>query len=91
MWGFFGTPVSRGWGEHCASHFEKHVPLVLTAYCLVFLKACPKRNHMTQFCFHGYRLSILRWLKIIFLQNPETKDTVQRAIVLVFDKSATPK
>ena len=36
-------------------------------------------------------LGVLRWLKCIFLQKPDTKDTVQMAIVLVFNESANTK
>ena len=33
--------------------FENNVSLVLTAYYSVFLKACPKLDHMPHFGFHG--------------------------------------
>ena len=33
--------------------FENDVPLVLTAYYYVFLKACPKLDHMAHFGLHG--------------------------------------
>ena len=36
-------------------------------------------------------LSVLWWLKGIFLQKLQTKDTVQMAIVLVFNESAHTK
>ena len=36
-------------------------------------------------------LSVLRWLKYIFLQKPQTKDAVQMAIVLVFNESVNTK
>ena len=71
--------------------FENHVPLVLTPYGLVFLKACQKLHHMTHSRFHGNRFKCLRWLKGIFLQKPKTKDTVQMAIVLVFNESSNTK
>ena len=51
-------------GGHIVPPFENHVPLVLTAYCKVFLKACPMLDHMTHFGFHGnYVKCVLRWLK----------------------------
>ena len=31
----------------------------------------------------------LRWLKILFVQKPLTKDTAQMALFLVFNESAT--
>ena len=46
----FFAPVARG---HIVPSFENHVPLVLTAYYKVFLKACQKLHHMTHFGFHG--------------------------------------
>ena len=49
---------------------ENHVPLVLTAYCFVFLKDCPKLDQMTHFRFYRNRL---RWLKGGFLQNFKPK------------------
>ena len=36
-------------------------------------------------------LSVLRLLKVIFLQKPQTEDTAQMAIVLVFNESANTK
>ena len=69
---FFGARVARE--GHIVPPFENHVPLVLTPYCLVFLKACPKLNHMTHFGFHGNHLSVLMWLKGIF----STKTSNQR-------------
>ena len=48
-------------------------------------------DHMTHFVVHGNHLSVLRWLKNIFLQKPQTKDTVQMAIVLVFNESENTK
>ena len=36
-------------------------------------------------------LSVLRWLKLFFLQKPQTKDTVQMALVLVFNESSNTK
>ena len=54
------------WGESIGTPFENHVPLLLILSCLVFLKACPKLDHMTHFSFHGNRFSVLRWLKVIF-------------------------
>ena len=44
---------SCGQGGHIVPPLENHVPLVLTAYCKVSLKACPKLDHMTHFGFHG--------------------------------------
>ena len=46
----FFAPVA--WG-HIVPPFENHVPLVITAYYLVLLKAGPKLDHMTRFSFHG--------------------------------------
>ena len=36
-------------------------------------------------------LSVLRWLKDFSLQKPDTKNTVQKAKVLVFNESAKTK
>ena len=47
--------------------FENDVPLVLTAYYYVFLKACPKLDRMTHFGSHGnWFRCFLRWLKTLF-------------------------
>ena len=54
--------------------FENHVPLVLTACYLVFLKACPKRDHMIHFGSIATVLGVLRWLKTLF----STKTSNQR-------------
>ena len=59
--------------------FENHVPLVLTAYCKVFLKACPKIDHRTDFGFHGNRLGVLKVTQKSFLQKPPTENTAQMA------------
>ena len=71
--------------------FENHVPLAQTAHCLVFMKACQKLDHIIHFGFHGNRfkciISVLRWLKCIFLQKHQTKGTVQVTVVLVFNES----
>ena len=52
------------------------------------MKACPKLDHMTHLGSMTIVLDVLRWLKVFFLQKPLTKDTAQRALILVFDKSA---
>ena len=36
-------------------------------------------------------LSVLRWLKSLFIQKPQTKDTVQMALFLVFNENASAK
>ena len=51
---FFCSSCGQGGGALCAP-FDNHVPLLLTPYCLVFLIACPKLDHMAHFCFHGNR------------------------------------
>ena len=45
---------------------ENHVPLLLTPYCLVFLEAFLKLDHMTHFVSMATVSSILRGLKDIF-------------------------
>ena len=74
-----------------SASFEISVPIGLTLYYLIFLKAYPKFDHMTHFGFHGNRLSVLRWLKSLFLQKPLTKDTAQMALFLVYNESANTK
>ena len=73
--------------------FENHVPLVLTAYCSVFLKACPKLDHMymTHFCFHGNHFRCFKVPQSLFSTKPLTKDTAKMALFLVFHESATAK
>ena len=39
--------------------FENHVPVALTPYSKVLLKACPELDHMTHFGFQDNRLSVL--------------------------------
>ena len=46
---------------------------------------------MTHFGFHGNNFTILRWLKTIFLQKPDSKETAQLALILVFNENATAK
>ena len=87
--GFFGAPVARE--GVILPPFENRVPLVLTPYCLLFWKACPKLDHMTHFGFYGNHFKCLRLLKGIFLQKPQTKGPVQMVIVLVFNESANTK
>ena len=63
------------WARAAMPPFENHVPLVLTAYCWVFLKACPKLDHMTHFGFHGNHVRcVSRWLKYLI----STKTSNQR-------------
>ena len=71
--------------------FENHVPLLLTPYGLVFLKACPKLAQMTHFRFHGNRLTCFKVAQSSFSTKPQTKDIAQMAIVLVFHESANTK
>ena len=71
---------------------ENHFALVLIAYCLVFLKACPKLDHMTHFGFHDNRvMCVFKVAQIFFLQKPLTKDTAQMALFLVFNESTNAK
>ena len=56
-----------------------------------FWKACPKLDHMTNFGFHGNRFKCFKVAQMYFLQKPQTKDTVQMAIVLVFNETANTK
>ena len=51
----FWSSCGQGEGTLCP-----HVPLVLTACCYVFLKACPKLDHMTHFHFHGNRFKCFK-------------------------------
>ena len=81
---------SCGQGAHCAP-FENHVSLVLTAYCKVFLKACPKLDHMTHFGFHGNCLGVFKVAQTLFSQKPLTKDTAEMALILAFNESVTAK
>ena len=71
--------------------FENHVPLVLTAYYYVFLKACPKLYHMTHFGFHGNHFRYFKVAQVFFLQKPLTKDTAQIALSLAFNESENTK
>ena len=48
-------------------------------------------DHMTDFGFMATGLSLIRWLKAILLQKPHTKNTAQRAIVLVFNERTNAK
>ena len=60
---------------------ENHAHLVLTAYCYVFLEACPKLDQMTNFGFHGKPFQVvLGCSKVFFLQKPLTKDTAQMTL-----------
>ena len=86
--GFFLSSCGQG---HVVPPSENHVPPITIPYCLVFLKACPKLDDMTYFSFHGTVSSVLRWLKGIFLQKLQTKETVQIALVLVFNESVNTK
>ena len=85
---FIFAPAARG---HFVPPFENHVPLVLTAYFSVFLKACPKLNHMTHFGFHGNCLSVFKGPQKSFSKKALTKDTAQMALFLVFIESANTK
>ena len=71
--------------------FENYVPLVLTPYCLVFLKACPKLDHMMHFGFHGNHYECFKVTQSSFPTKTKTNDTVQMVIVLVFNESANTK
>ena len=46
---------------------------------------------MTHFGFHGNHLSVYGGSTVFFLQKPQTKDTVQMAIVLVLNESSNNK
>ena len=82
---------SCGQGAHCPP-FENLVTLLLTAYYEVFLKACPKFDHMTQFGFHGNRVwCIFKVAQIFISTKPLTKDTAQIALFLVFNESKNAK
>ena len=65
------------------SPFEKLVPLVLTAYYYVFLKACPKLDHMPHFGFHG---NLFRCFKVA-QDTFSTKTSYQRYCTngIIFD------
>ena len=84
----FFAPVARG---HIVPPIENQIPLLLTAYYYIFLKACPKLDHMTQFRFHSKTIKCFKVVQNIFLQKPQTKDIAQMAIVLVFHESANTK
>ena len=47
----FARSCGQG-GAHCAPS-ENHILLALTSCWLIFLKACPRLDHMTHFGFHG--------------------------------------
>ena len=57
-----------------------------------FLKACPKFNHMTHFGFHDNRFMCFKVAQSSFLyKKPQTKDTLQMALVLGFNESLSTK
>ena len=89
--GFFGASVAREGHIVALPPFENYVPLVLTPYCLVFLKACPKLDHTTHFSFHGNCFRCFKVAQNSFVQKPLTKDTAQMALFLVLNESATAK
>ena len=71
---------------------ENRVPLVLTAYRQVFLKACPKLDHITHFGFHGNHVKCaFKVAQTSFPQKPLTKDTAQIALFLVFHEGSNAK
>ena len=79
-------------GGHIVLPFENHVPLVLTAYCEVFLKACPKLDHMTHFGFHGnWFRCFLGGSKLFFPTKTLTKDTAQIVLFFVFHEGTNGK
>ena len=85
-------PCVNGGGGHIVPPFGNHVSLVLlTTYCLVFLKVCPKLDHMTHFRFHGHRFKCFKVAQSYFPTKPQTKYTVQRATVFIFNESANAK
>ena len=53
--------------------FENHVSLILTTYCLVFLEACLKVDHITYFGSMATDLSLSKCLKVIFQQSLKPK------------------
>ena len=47
-------------GRHIVPPSENHVPLILTPYCLIFLKVCSMLDHLTHFGFHGNRFKCFK-------------------------------
>ena len=89
---FFWAPLARGTG-HTLCPLSKTMFLLYKEPTVKFfwklVRSFVARH--TFFFSIGTVLSVLRWLKGHFLQKPQTKDTVQMAIVLVFNKSSNTK
>ena len=84
--GIFGAPLARE--GHIVPNFQNHVPLLLTPYCLVFQKACPKLNHMIHVHLHGNRFKCFKVAQRYFYAKPQIRGILQMAIVFVHNASS---
>ena len=71
--------------------FENRVPVVLTLYCLVFLKACQKLDDMTHFGFHGNCFKCFKLAQRYFSTKTSNTTHSTNGNSLVFNKNARTK